>query len=100
MAQENIESLLEENRVFEPPKSQASFSSLNDWQVASDAFQTDFEGSWKHLAEQHLTWQKPFTQVLDASNPPFYRWFADGNVNLSENCLDRHVQHGLGERTA
>ncbi len=100
MTQENIESFLEENRAFEPPKSQASFSSLNDWQVASDAFQSDFEGTWKKLAEEHLTWQKPFTQVLDASNPPFYRWFADGNVNLSENCLDRHVQHGLGERDA
>ncbi|MDQ6967988.1 MAG: acetate--CoA ligase [Mariprofundaceae bacterium] len=100
MAQENIESLLEETRVFEPPKSSASFSSLNDWQSASDAFNVDFEGTWKQLAEQHLTWQKPFSQVLDASNAPFYQWFSDGNINLSENCLDSHVKNGLGERTA
>jgi len=100
MGQENIESLLEEVRVFEPPKSSSPFSSLQDWKSASDAFNTDFEGAWKQLALQHLTWQKPFTQVLDDSNAPFYRWFADGNMNLSENCLDRHVQNGLGERTA
>lgn len=100
MVQENIESSLEETRVFEPPKSSASFSSLNDWQAASAAFNTDFEGTWRGLAEQHLTWQKPFTQVLDDSHAPFYRWFADGNINLSENCLDRHVQNDLGERTA
>jgi len=100
MGQENIESLLEEVRVFEPPKSSSPFSSLKDWQFATDAFQTDFEGAWKQLAQQHLIWQKPFTQVLDDSNAPFYRWFADGHINLSENCLDRHVQGGLGERTA
>lgn len=100
MTQEYIESSLEETRVFEPPKSQASFSSLHAWQVASAAFNADFEGTWGKLAKRHLTWQKPFTQVLDDSNAPFYRWFSDGNINLSENCLDRHVQHGLGERTA
>ena len=100
MRQEYIESSLEEIRVFEPPKSQASFSSLNDWQAASAAFNADFEGTWAELAKRHLAWQKRFTQVLDDSNAPFYRWFGDGNINLSENCLDRHVQDGLGERTA
>ena len=100
MVQENIESLLEENRIFKPPTASARFSSLADWKSASDAFNTDFEGTWANLAKQNLTWQKPFTQVLDDSNPPFYRWFSDGNINLSENCLDRHVQHGLGDRTA
>jgi len=100
MKQENIESTLEEVRLFQPPTSDSKFASLDDWQTASDAFTNDFEGTWGQLAEQHLKWQKPFTQVLDASNPPFHRWFADGNINLSENCLDRHVQAGFGERTA
>jgi len=100
MTQENIQSLLDEIRVFEPPKSASPFSSLHDWKSASTAFSIDFEGTWKNLAQTHLTWQKPFTQVLDDSRAPFYRWFADGNINLSENCLDRHVQNGLGERTA
>jgi len=100
MRQGNIQSLLEETRVFQPPKSSASFSSMQDWKSASDAFNTDFEGTWKQLAQQHLQWQKPFTQVLDDKDAPFYRWFADGHINLSVNCLDRHVQNGLGERTA
>jgi acetyl-CoA synthetase len=53
-------------------------------------------------AEQALTldWAKPFTQVLDDSNPPFYKWFADGELNASYNCLDRHVVNGLGDRVA
>jgi len=100
MNQDNIESILEETRVFSPPQSNASFASLHDWQAACDAFTTDFEGTWGKLAKQHLSWQKPFTQVLDATNPPFYQWFSDGQINLSENCLDRHVNHGLGQRTA
>ncbi|MBL1352439.1 MAG: acetate--CoA ligase [Zetaproteobacteria bacterium] len=100
MNQDNIESILEETRIFSPPQSDTSFSSLDHWQITSDAFTTDFEGTWGKLAQQHLTWQKTFTQVLDETNPPFYRWFSDGQINLSENCLDRHVKYGLGDRTA
>ncbi|MDX8383122.1 MAG: acetate--CoA ligase [Ghiorsea sp.] len=100
MNQENIQSILEETRVFEPPQSDTHFSELADWQAMQAQFESDFEGTWGKLAEQNLAWQKPFTQVLDAENAPFYRWFDDGKLNLSENCLDRHVQNGLGERTA
>lgn len=100
MNQENIESVLDETRVFEPPKSDTSFSSITDWQRACNNFETDFEGTWGNLARQNLTWQKPFHTVLNSNKPPFYRWFEDGNINLSENCLDRHVNNGLGDRTA
>jgi len=100
MSQENIQSTLEETRVFQPPQSNAKFSSLAERQAMCDKFETDYEGTWSALATTHLTWQKPFTQVLNADKPPFYRWFEDGNINLSENCLDRHVRNGLGERTA
>ncbi len=100
MSQENIESVLDETRVFEPPQSDTSFSSIADWQRACDNFEADFEGTWGDLARQNLTWQKPFHTVLNSDKPPFYRWFEDGNINLSENCLDRHVNNGLGERTA
>lgn len=100
MSQEHIESTLEETRVFYPPQSNAEFSSLNDREQAQQAFETDFQGTWASLAKQHLYWQKPFTTVLNDSNPPFYRWFEDGNINISENCLDRHINNGLGERTA
>ncbi|MDX8387242.1 MAG: acetate--CoA ligase [Ghiorsea sp.] len=100
MSQENIESTLEETRVFQPPQSEATFSSLQDWQNMHDRFESDFEGTWADLANKNLSWQKPFSKVLNANKPPFYRWFEDGNINLSENCLDRHVKNGLGERTA
>lgn len=46
---------------------------------------------WAHLARQHLRWQQPFTVALDQSEAPFYRWFTDGKLNVSVNCLDRHL---------
>ncbi len=97
---ENIQSILEEKRVFNPPVADTTFSSLDDWRAQCEKFEQDFEGTWGDLAKQHLTWQKPFSTVLNSDNPPFYQWFEDGNINLSENCLDRHVANGLGERTA
>jgi len=60
----------------------------------------DYEGYWAGHAKRLLTWKKPFTQVLDQSNPPFFKWFADGVLNASYNCLDRHVEAGEGDRVA
>jgi len=100
LSQDNIESTLEENRVFNPPASGATFASMDDWQNQCNKFEHDFEGTWGELATQELTWQKPFSTVLNSDKHPFYRWFEDGNINLSENCIDRHVANGLGERTA
>lgn len=96
----HIETTLEEVRVFQPPQSDSKFSSLADRQALCDKFEQDFEGTWADLANSELTWQKPFTNTLNSDNPPFYKWFEDGNINVSENCLDRHVANGLGERTA
>jgi acetyl-CoA synthetase len=53
--------------------------------------ETDFEGFWTRLARANLQWTKPFTKTLDESKAPFYQWFADGELNASANCLDRHV---------
>ncbi|MDQ6995460.1 MAG: AMP-binding protein, partial [Mariprofundaceae bacterium] len=100
MKQDNMVSILEEMRVFSPPQSDTTFSSLQDWQAIHDRFEQNFTESWADLARQNLLWKKPFTKTLDESNPPFYQWFSDGQLNLSENCLDRHVNNGLGERTA
>jgi len=100
MNQHTIESVLDENRLFHPPASDSKFASLADRQALCDKFETDFEGTWAELAQSELTWQKPFTSVLNRDNPPFYKWFEDGNINVSANCLDRHVDNGLGERTA
>ncbi len=60
----------------------------------------DYEGYWARLAREFITWKKPFTQVLDSSNAPFFKWFADGTLNASYNCLDRNVERGLGDKTA
>ena len=48
----------------------------------------------------HLHWQKPFTRVLDESQAPFYKWFDDGELNVSHNCLDRNLQNGNADNTA
>ena len=60
----------------------------------------DYEGFWARQAREMVSWKKPFTQVLDSSNAPFYKWFADGELNVSYNCLDRNVERGLGDKTA
>jgi acetyl-CoA synthetase len=61
--------------------------------------QLDPEGFWAEQARR-LDWQTPFTTVLDESSPPFYKWFGDGTLNVAYNCLDRHVEAGLGSRVA
>jgi acetyl-CoA synthetase len=60
----------------------------------------DYEGFWARRARSLLDWQKPFSKTLDESDAPFYRWFEDGQLNASFNCLDRHVAHGHGDRPA
>ena len=62
--------------------------------------ETDPEGYWGGLARELISWQTPFTQVLDSSQAPFFKWFADGTLNVSYNCLDRNVERGLGAKTA
>ncbi|KGM39486.1 AMP-dependent synthetase [Aquabacterium sp. NJ1] len=62
--------------------------------------QENYEGYWAGLAKQFLTWHKPFTKALDESNAPFFKWFEDGELNASYNCLDRNIEAGLGDKTA
>jgi acetyl-CoA synthetase len=57
-------------------------------------------GYWGRLARELISWKTPFTQVLDESNAPFFKWFADGTLNASYNCLDRNIERGLGDKTA
>jgi acetyl-CoA synthetase len=79
----------------------------NAWIGSMDAYRRlvaeadhDHAAYWARLARQFLGWKTPFTRALDASEAPFYRWFADGTLNVSWNCLDRNVQRGLGDKTA
>ena len=67
---------------------------------AADPAAADAPAWWAEQARSRLDWQTPFSQVLDDSNAPFYTWFADGALNASYNCLDRHVNAGHGDRVA
>jgi acetyl-CoA synthetase len=90
-----IESVLQENRVFPPPPAlakQANVSGMAAYEAMCREAEKDFEGFWAKHARNELLWTKPFTKVLDESNAPFYKWFHDGELNASENCLDRHLK--------
>ncbi len=62
--------------------------------------ETDYEGYWGRLAKELISWKTPFTKVLDESKAPFFKWFEDGTLNASYNCLDRNIEKGLGNKTA
>ncbi|HET7548488.1 MAG TPA: acetate--CoA ligase, partial [Usitatibacter sp.] len=90
-----IESVLQENRVFPPPAGlakQANISGMAAYEAMCREAEKDFEGFWAKHARSELLWTKPFTKTLDESNAPFYKWFHDGELNASENCLDRHLK--------
>ena len=90
-----IESVLQETRIFPPSAAftgQANISGMDAYRKLCDEAEQDFEGFWARLARENVLWQKPFTKVLDESNAPFFKWFHDGELNASYNCLDRHLQ--------
>ena len=78
----------------------AAVSGMAGYQALCAEAEADYEGYWARLAREFVTWKTPFTKVLDTSNAPFYRWFEDGTLNVSYNCLDRNVERGLGGKTA
>jgi len=98
----NIQSVLQENRHFAPSAAFVAQANVKpaDFAALNAEAERDYEGFWGRLARENLAWHKPFTKVLDASNPPFYRWFADGELNASYNCLDRNVEAGRGDKVA
>jgi acetyl-CoA synthetase len=86
---------MHEERRFDPPADLAANANLK-----ADAYEkaaADFEGFWAEQAKR-LTWATEPTEVLDWSNPPFAKWYADGKLNAAYNCVDRHVENGLGDR--
>lgn len=98
----NIESILNEHRVFTPSATfsgQAHVKSMEDYEAIYQKSVADPESWWAQQAG-HLHWQQPWNQILDWSNPPFAQWFLGGKINVSENCLDRHVTAGKGDRIA
>ncbi len=90
----SIESVMTETRVFEPAeafKAQANVKGMEGYRALCEQADKDYEGFWAGLAKELLVWKKPFTKVLDESAAPFYKWFDDGEMNVSYNCLDKHL---------
>ena len=99
----SIESVLVENRVIPPSDAiakAARISGMAGYEALCAEADKDFEGFWARLARENLQWTKPFTRTLDESNAPFYQWFADGELNASANCLDRHIGTPTENKTA
>ena len=99
----SIESVLVENRVFPPSDAiakAARISGMAGYEALCAEADKDFEGFWARLARENLQWTKPFTRTLDESNAPFFQWFADGELNASANCLDRHIGTPTENKTA
>jgi acetyl-CoA synthetase len=98
-----IESVLVENRVFQPSAditAGARISGMDAYHALCAQAEQDFEGFWARLARENLVWNRPFTRTLDESKAPFYKWFEDGELNASANCLDVHMGTPTEHKTA
>ena len=98
MPTHSIDNLLHESRRFHPdPEFTAHAVARADLYDRAAADRLEF---WAEQSRELLHWDRPFTQTLDWSNPPFAKWFSDGALNVAYNCLDRHVIAGNGDRVA
>ncbi len=98
----SIESVLHESRVFPPSaafKAAANVSGIEAYRALCAEAEADYGGFWAKQARSLIDWHKPFTRSLDESNAPFFKWFEDGELNVSYNCLDRHLAT-RGDKTA
>lgn len=99
----SIESVSHETRVFQPSadwQRSAAIGGMDAYNALCKEAETDFEGFWARLAKENLQFAKAYNKVLDESNPPFYKWFTGGELNVSANCLDKNVDAGLGDKVA
>ncbi|MFH8679439.1 acetate--CoA ligase [Streptomyces lydicus] len=97
MSNESLANLLKEERRFAPPSDLAAHANVTA--AVYEEAAADRLGFWAEQARR-LTWATEPTQTLDWSNAPFAKWFADGKLNVAYNCVDRHVENGLGDRVA
>ena len=98
-----IETIKQESRIFLPSaefSKNAAIGSMESYLAMCAEAERDYEGFWAKLANENLAWHKPFTKTLDESNAPFYKWFEDGQLNVSYNCLDRNIERGDGDKVA
>src|SRR4028118_2262002 len=102
MSQPTIESILQENRLFPPPaefSQKAQIKSLEEYQQLYEKAKADPQKFWADLAETELDWFQKWDTVLDWQ-PPFAKWFVGGKINLSYNCLDRHLTTARKDKAA
>src|SRR5437762_3903300 len=89
--------------LYPPPEALAEaahVSGMAAYEKLCAEAEADPAGYWARLARELVSWKKPFTKLLDDSNAPFFKWFEDGTLNVSYNCLDRNIEKGLGGKTA
>jgi acetyl-CoA synthetase len=92
-----------ETSLYQPPAALAAsarVSGMAAYNALCAEADADYAGYWARLAREFVGWKTPFTKALDESDAPFFKWFEDGTLNVSWNCLDRNVERGLGAKTA
>jgi acetyl-CoA synthetase len=92
-----------ETRMIPPPPDfvkNANISGMDTYNAMCAEAERDFEGFWTRHARENIQWNKPFAKTLNESNAPFYKWFEDGQLNVSYNCLDTNLQNGNADKTA
>jgi acetyl-CoA synthetase len=93
----------QETKLYTAPAAfaaQARIGSVAAYEALCAQAEADHAGFWAERAREFVSWKKPFTQALDDSSAPFFKWFADGTLNVSYNCLDRQIERGLGGKVA
>ncbi len=99
----SINNILEEKRIFPPSKKFAENSNISTQEellgLKKQASDNPIQ-FWESFAKSELDWFEPFQTVLDKENAPFFKWFKEGKLNITHNCLDRHIERGLGGKTA
>ena len=89
-----IDTLLLEERRYPPPEDFASQAN-----ATPDIYEQDFEQFWEREGRERVTWFEPFTQLYEWKLP-YAKWYIGGKLNVCFNCVDRHVEEGLGDKTA
>ena len=99
----SINNILEENRLFPPSKEFSDKSNIKSFEELQSLKKQSLENPtkfWESFANSEIDWFEPFQTVLDRENAPFFKWFKEGKLNISYNCLDRHIKNGIGNKTA
>ena len=99
----SINNILEEKRIFQPSTEFSEKANIKNFEELQSLKKQSLENPtkfWESFANSEIDWFEKFQTVLDSSNAPFFKWFKEGKLNITYNCLDRHVKNGIGNKTA